>query len=240
VKLRTAVGLLIFNRPEHTRQVIRRIALANPPRLLIAADGPRNPGEASLCEETRSAATSGIDWSCDVKTDFSGTNLGCGIRESSAFDWIFSEEEEAILLEDDTVPSASFFGYCQELLERYRDDTRVMHITGANYQQGQRRTAHSYYFSRHPAGWGWASWRRAWRHYDFAMKRWPEFLAEGHFDRLFPEKREAEYWRSVMSRMHRDPREIDTWDYQWFFACWSHNGLTIAPSVLLRADQVIE
>ena len=112
MSLTTPVGFIIFNRPDLTEQTFQAIAKAKPKTLLVAADGPRSnrPGEAEKCEQTR-AVIQKVDWDCEVLTDFSEVNLGCGRRESSAFDWIFSQVEEAILLEDDTFPSPSFFSF---------------------------------------------------------------------------------------------------------------------------------
>jgi GT2 family glycosyltransferase len=121
--LKTAVLFLIFNRPDTTKQVFAAIRKAKPPKLYVAADGPRadNPGEAEKVEQVRLIATN-IDWDCELKTLFRDENLGCGKGVSSAITWFFENEGEGIILEDDCLPSQSFFWYCEELLERYRED----------------------------------------------------------------------------------------------------------------------
>ncbi len=164
---------LIFNRPAETFRVFDAIREARPEKLLIVADGPRptRPGEAALCNETREVLDR-VDWSCQVLSNFAETNMGCGRRVASGLDWAFEQVEEAIILEDDCLPDSSFFPYCGELLERYRADERIMMISGNNFQNGASRTADSYYFSQLPHCWGWATWRRAWRHYDFVMQDW--------------------------------------------------------------------
>jgi hypothetical protein len=154
--------------------------------------------------------------------------LGCGRREASAFDWVFSEVEEAILLEDDTLPTLSFFHFCQVLLERYRDDERVMMISGNNFQRNQSRADYSYYFSKLVSCWGWAGWRRAWKHYDYDMKTWPEFRRLELIESVCEDPYQQEYWRGTFDRMY--VHEIDTWDYQWVYACWSQSGLSIVPT----------
>jgi len=226
----TPVGFIIFNRPDLTEQTFQAIAKAKPKTLLVAADGPRSnrPGEAEKCEQTR-AVIQKVDWDCEVLTDFSEVNLGCGRRESSAFDWIFSQVEEAILLEDDTFPSPSFFSFCETMLERYRHDERIMHINGDN-SANQGRTQDSYYFSKYVHGWGWASWRRAWKHYDYQMKTWPDFRDEKLLQSLCEAQFEQKYWTEVFNQMYEDPQVIDTWYYQWLYACWSQNGLAITPN----------
>jgi hypothetical protein len=228
MSLSTPVGFLIFNRPDLTEQVFAAIAQAKPKKLFVIADGPRSPEEAEKCEKARSVIQK-VDWDCELLTDFSDTNLGCGRREASGFDWVFSQVEEAIFLEDDTLPNPSFFNFCQTMLERYRDDERIMHINGDN-SYNQNRTEYSYYFSKYMHGWGWASWRRAWQHYDYYMKTWPEFKRAGLLKFVCEDPYEQKFWTDILDQMHADPQVIDTWDYQWTYACWSQSGLVIAPN----------
>jgi hypothetical protein len=224
----TPIGFLIFNRPDVTEQVFAAIAKIKPEQLFVIADGPRSPDDYEKCQKTRTIIEK-VDWDCDLKTNFSDVNLGCGWREASGFDWVFSHVEEAIFLEDDTLPSQSFFHYCQALLERYRDDERIMHINGDN-SLGQVRNQHSYFFSKYVHGWGWASWRRAWKHYDYSMKTWPDFKASGLLEQICDNPYELKFWTTVFDQMHADPKVIDTWDYQWAYACFSQHGLAIEPN----------
>ena len=235
MSLSTPVAFFIFNRPDVTKVVFQRIAKARPKRLFIAADGPRGPEDEDACEQAR-AIVDRVDWECDVIRNYSDKNLGCGRRVSSGIELVLSEVEEAIFLEDDTVPNASFFPYCEALLERYRHDERVMTINGNNFQSGQRRSEYSYHFSKYPSCWGWASWRRAWRHYDFEMQTWPEFKKTGMMAMLHDERREQAFWTALFDTMYESPGSIDTWDHQWKYACWSQNGLATEPSVNLVAN----
>lgn len=235
MSLHTPVALLIFNRPDTTARVWEALANARPPKLLVIADGPRpdRPGDAEACAMAQ-RITERVDWPCEVQRNYSETNLGCAKRVSSGLDWVFQQVEEAIILEDDCLPDPTFFPYCDELLARYRDDERVMAISGDNFQGGHKRTRYSYYFSIFNHVWGWASWRRAWRHFDLAMSRWPEFRdGEGLAD-LFRDHGAARYWHDIFERAHR--REIDTWDYAWTFACWSYSGLTVLPNINLVSN----
>ena len=234
MSLSTPVGFLIFNRPDLTEQVFAAIAQAKPKKLFVIADGPRSPEEAEKCEKARSVIQK-VDWDCELLTDFSDTNLGCGRREASGFDWVFSQVEEAIFLEDDTLPNPSFFNFCQTMLERYRDDERIMHINGDN-SCNQNRTEYSYYISKYMHGWGWASWRRAWHHYDYYMKTWPEFKRAGLLKFICEDPYEQKYWTDIFDQMHADPQVIDTWDYQWTYACWSQNGSVITPNTNLVSN----
>jgi SAM-dependent methyltransferase len=223
--LRTPVAFLIFNRPDLAERVFAEVARVKPRKLLVVADGPRFPEEADKCERTR-AIIKRVDWDCEVLTDFSELNLGCKRRISTGLDWVFSKVEEAIILEDDCLPAPSFFGFCEELLEKYRDDERVMHISGDNFQNGQSRTEYSYYFSRYSHVWGWASWRRAWQHYDVGLKTWPRY--KQLISSLFNDPYEQAYWQDTFSRVYEGA--IDTWDYQWLYACLTQSGLAILPN----------
>lgn len=224
----TPIGFLIFNRPDLTEQVFSAIAKIKPKQLFVIADGPRSPEEAEKCEQTR-AIVQKLDWDCEVLTNFSEVNLGCGRREATGFDWVFSQVEEAIFLEDDTFPDPSFFTFCQTLLEYYRDDERIMHINGDN-SVNQQCSQYRYYFSKYMHGWGWASWRRAWQHYDYSMKSWPDFKSKGLLEFICQDSYERKYWTGIFDQMYADPQVIDTWDYQWQYACWSQNGLVVAPN----------
>ena len=167
----------------------------------MVADGPRFPEEREKCEQAR-AIIKQVDWECEVLTNFSDDNLGCKRRVSSGLNWVFSQVEEAIILEDDCVPTQSFFPFCETLLEHYRNNTRVMHIGGDNFQEGQRRTPHSYYFSKYAHVWGWATWRRAWKFYDEEMKNWPQSKVQ--INRVHARVDERRYWSTIFYLVHSD------------------------------------
>lgn len=207
------------------------IRAARPHRLYVAADGPRDrPGEADRCEAARRVATS-VDWPCDLRTLFRDRNLGCRDAVSEAISWFFDNELEGIVLEDDCLPSASFFPYCAELLERYRENERVMCITGNNFQSDMCGYAPSYYFSKYNHVWGWASWRRAWRHYDRDMKSFPAFVRAGRLEGMSRSPGFADSWEKRFKSVYRG--KIDTWDYQWLYSCWVRGGVTCTPRVNL-------
>lgn len=224
-----AVLFIIFNRPETTRLVFEVIRLARPKRLYIAGDGPRlgKVGEQEVCDETRKIVEK-IDWPCEVKTLFQEANLGCRQGVSTAITWFFDNEEEGIILEDDIVPDASFFPYCAELLERHRDNPKIMAITGLNRQPNNRDYDHSYYFSCYNHVWGWASWRRAWAVYDRTLDTLESVETAEVLDQLSDVPGFKEYWMKNF-RAVRDEK-IDTWDYSWLLTCWMHGGLTCTPS----------
>lgn len=228
--MKTPVLFLVFNRPDVTARVFEAVREARPERLFVAADGARadRPGEAELCAQTRAIATA-IDWPCELVTLFRDENLGCRRAVSGAISWFFEHVEDGIILEDDCVPDHSFFPYCTELLARYRDDARVMCITGDNSLGGHAATRDSYSFTSFPLIWGWATWRRAWAAYDF-------------------ERFQSSDYERVVGGISRDPRfverasrnfrktasgEIDSWGFVWSFCAMAEGGLTCIPRVNL-------
>jgi hypothetical protein len=230
LSLSTPIALFIFKRPDLTARVLGAIAQARPTKLFVIADGPRNEAEKPKCESAR-AVLQQVDWDCDVLTNFSDTNMKGPWRVSSGISWVFSHVEEAILLEDDCLPAPSFFTFCQDLLDRYREDERVMHISGDNFQGDHQRTEYSYYFSKYSDTWGWATWRRAWKYFDLYMKTWPAFKASGMFHDLCDTAQECQYWATIFDHCV-DAGDVH-WDYAWLYACWCQNGLSIIPHINL-------
>jgi hypothetical protein len=225
----TPILLIIFNRPEAALKTLSAIAKVKPSVLLIAADGPRTTAEQGLCQATRDRVLSLIDWPCEVTTNFSDQNLGCGVRVYTAIDWAFSFYEQLIIMEDDCVADPTFFTYCEEMLEYYRGNQQVMHISGNNFQAKPRQHVESYYFSKYPHAWGWATWKRAWDEFDFEISRWPSFRQAGDLKLWCQDSIERLHWERVFSDVHGGKNDI--WDYQWVFSCWANNGLSIVPNV---------
>lgn len=230
--MKTPVVFLVFNRPESTQQVFNAIRQVKPSKLLVVADGPRGdrPDDAEKCAAVRQIIET-VDWDCEVLKNYSEINLGCKKRVSSGLDWVFEEVEEAIILEDDCLPDASFFPFCEEMLERYHHEPKIMHISGDNFQFGKTRTAYSYYFSIYNHCWGWATWRRAWQHYDVTMKDWKTINQSQWLSDFLKNSFAARYWKNRFNKTYYD--QINTWDYQWTFSCWQQESLSILPEVNL-------
>ncbi|MGB5943765.1 MAG: nucleotide-diphospho-sugar transferase [Leeuwenhoekiella sp.] len=228
--LKTPVLFIIFNRPELTREVFASIREARPERLYVAADGPRSgKNEEDICEHTRSIVDK-VDWPCEVITRFKQENLGCGLGPKTAIDWFFEHEEQGIILEDDCKPSQSFYAYCEDILELYKDDKRIMHVGGSNFQYGYVPDPdYSYYFSYFSHEWGWASWRRAWKLYDFNLTTYPEIKRKGYLKGYFSSYFEKKYRLSKTDKT-RSSKEVDWWDYQWDYAKFINSGLSIIPN----------
>jgi len=228
--MKTPVAFFIFRRPDTTEKVFEAIRQAKPLKLLVVADGPRpdRPGEAEKCAAAR-AIIERVDWECEVLKNYSDINLGCKHRVSSGLDWVFEQVDEAIILEDDCLPHPTFFRFCEELLDYYRNDKRIMAIAGDNSRLlGQRWTKHSYYFSRLTPIWGWATWQRAWQYYDVTMKLWP-MVKEGNWLRdVLRNDRVTTIWTNTFQSAYEG--KIDTWDYQWTFTCWLQSGINIVSN----------
>ena len=233
--LDTPVLLVIHRRPEATRRVFDAIAQARPRRLFIAADGPATPGDRESCALTRRVVQR-VDWACEVAHDFSDQNLGLDSRMISAIDWVLASSESAIVLEDDCLPHARFFTFCSSVLERYQQDARVMHVSGECYR-ATREGDRSYFFSKYPLAWGWATWRRAWAFFDPCMSTWPGFRHQPEARALFDSEDERRYWLSTFDRVHEDAPggKHASWDYAWYYACMT-NGLSIHPAVNLISN----
>lgn len=234
--MKTPVALFVFKRPDTTRRVLDALRYAKPSTVFVVADGPRadRPGEKAQCMAVRELVENMIDWPCTVEHNYSDENLGCKRRVASGLDWVFSEADRAIILEDDCVPEPSFFPYCEELLERYASDQRVMTISGNNFHDGRQRTPYSYFFSRYMHCWGWASWRRAWQHFDLNMRQWPEVRDDDWLSELFASDSAVRYWKHIFDHVYAG--DIDSWAYIWQYSIWLQAGLSITPEANLVSN----
>ncbi|MCP4953673.1 MAG: glycosyltransferase family 2 protein [Proteobacteria bacterium] len=233
--LNTAILFLIFNRPDTTERVFEAIRNARPTRLYVAADGPRKDRNLGIekVRQAREIATA-VDWPCEVKTLFRKENLGCKKAVSEAITWFFENEEQGIILEDDCLPHPDFFNYCEVLLQYYVNDERVSVITGNNFQSGERRGDATYYFSKYNHCWGWATWRRAWKHYRGDLPFWPEWQVSDDWQKKLTDRVERKYWKKIFDSVRAG--EIDSWAYPWTASIWFHGGLTATPNVNLVSN----
>lgn len=226
----TPILLIIFNRPNTTKQVFDVIRKVKPRQLFIAADGPRinKEGEAKRCEETRQII-SNIDWDCEIKTFFRSENVGCGLGPSEAITWMFQHVERGIILEDDCLPSLSFFYFCEELLEKYKDDVRIQTISGSNLLQEWNKTDDSYFFSLMAGIWGWATWKRAWEKFDFYVDEWKNQNNIRLFNSSIENSAQREIYNIALNKTVSKDEIISWWDYQWMFARVMTSSFGIVP-----------
>ena len=223
--MKKAVLFIIFNRLDYAKKVFEQIQIAKPPKLYIASDGAREykTGELEQVENVRKWVLENINWDCEVKTRFLEKNSGsAGRGVSAAINWFFEYEKDGIIFEEDCVPNQSFFPYCEELLDKYKDDKRIWHIAGdAVYED--LKAKETYYFAKIPHIWGWATWADRWKHYKFDLNDYNEENIK-----KFSKRNEVqEYWLDILNKMKK--HEIDTWDYQWTFWIVANDGLCINP-----------
>lgn len=233
---KSPVLLIVFNRSDTSLKVLEKIKHARPSRLYITGDGPRTsrPGEDLRCSETRAAVLNAIDWNCEVQTLFRDENIGPKEAISSAITWFFEQESEGIILEHDCLPGYSFFSFCDVLLEKYRDDKRIWHISGCNFQNGKKWGNASYYFSNLTNGWGWATWKRSWNDYDKELTRYNDDEVRRHLENIFDHPLVVDRWAEIFKDTKSG--KIDTWDYQVTFAHLFNHAVTIAPNYNLVSN----
>ncbi|MBI3232958.1 MAG: hypothetical protein HYZ42_02780 [Bacteroidetes bacterium] len=234
MKFNVPVLLIIFNRLDTTEQVLAVLRKAGIAKLYIFCDGPRNAEESVKLASLQKQLLAMIDWPCAVVTKFCDINKGPRVAVGEGITWFFDNEIEGIVLEHDCLPHISFFSYCEQLLEKYRDDERIMHISGDNFQFGKKYGQASYYFSRYNHIWGFATWRRAWKYYDNSFSAYPQFAANNTIQHIFCNKREIAFWENHFRLVHEG--KMVTWDAQWTLSMWLQNGLAIIPQVNLVAN----
>ncbi len=221
------VLLVAYKRPELARQAIQAIRRVRPSRLYFAVDGPRpdDREEARVVNRVRALATEIIDWDCEVRTLFRDENRGCALGVSEAISWFFDQERTGVILEEDCIPDPAFFNYARELLERYADDPRIMHISG-NTRVRIEESATSYFFSGYPQVWGWATWRDAWRKFQMQHDDFESKLTR--VLNRFDTDQERAYWEPVLRDTFSGKR--DSWAYRWAFTQWLEDGLSTYPT----------
>ena len=222
------VLLLLFNRPDFTNQLIEKLRIIKPSKIYINIDGPRkeNLNEKILCKKVFDE-TKKIDWKTEKHINVSDYNKGCRKSVREAIDWVFSKEKQAIILEDDCIPSSAFFDFCTELLIKYNNNNKIKVISGSNFQIKKIGEA-DYYFSKYAHCWGWATWERAWNNYDNNMGFWENFKTSQTWKDLHEYKLENKYWIKKFDLVKN--YKIDSWAYVWLASVWFNKGLTITPN----------
>lgn len=223
--------LMVFNRPELTKKVFEQIKKYKPTRLYVASDGPRkkNIDDLELNIKVKKIFEN-INWKCKVYKSYSKQNLGIKKRTVKSFKWFFSKEKKGIIFEDDCLPHQDFFKYCEILLEKYKDNEKILMINGNNFQDGKKRGSYSYYFSEYYSTYGWAGWKRTLKNYDENMKSWPKWKKSNSWmkfkDKMF--NKEFSYWCEIFNKTYKG--EIKTWDYQFMLSLWQNNQVVITPN----------
>lgn len=228
---RSPVVLLLFNRPHLTAELMEIVRAQSPATLFVVADGPRTDSSTDneRCAEVRRIAVD-VDWPCELITDFSPSNLGCGPRIASGIDAVFGVVDRAIILEDDIRPDPTFFRFCDDMLDRYADDPRVLQVSGHN-PLGRWEASSSYVFSRSVGVWGWATWRRAWSAYDISLERYRTESSNRAIDEGAVDEAHADYLKWLLS--FDVAKAADTWDVSWTITVRALSGLVAVPTANL-------
>lgn len=226
---RSPVLIIGHRRVETTRQVIEAVRGVGAPRVFFFVDGARSsrPGEIEQVQKVRSLADT-LDWGCDVEKFYPSENLGCQRGVTAAIDWFFSSVPEGIVLEDDCVPQRDFFQFCDQLLEQYRHDERIVHIGGTNPLRFDYDPGASYFFSEYFHIWGWASWSRAVVGFRDLITSSPHVPAlSGPSPGILSESRVAAFWAKRW--LNEKKRTVDNWSSLWNLHTWNLGGLSIVP-----------
>lgn len=228
------VVLFFFKRVEKTVQIIDQIGKVKPEKLFLISDGPRNEEEAKLVQECRQEVEAHITWPCEVIKNYADTNKGVYDRIAGGALWVFTQVESAIFLEDDNLPELTFFPFCKDMLDLYKNDTRILWICGTNYlKQYEPIDGSSYVFTKHMLPCGWASWSNKFtRFYDGDLELWKEEdvrkkIKYSYSDnRLFEQDKSS--WEAETRRKCKKQRPI-SWDYQMSFTIRVNGLLGIVP-----------
>lgn len=223
------VLVVVFNRPDVTRQMIDALRAVAPAQLFVAADGPRegHPTDAARCREVRDELAR-VDWPCEVSLLAHEHNLGLQDAMVTAIGWFFDHVEQGIVLEDDCVLHPDFFELAEVVLDRYRDVPEVMYLTALNMAPQERfGDGASWCFASAGHIWGWATWRRAWQGYDSRLGDWPEHAA-GFADDPSPLRRAI---GAKAASAHGG--EKHTWARAWHYHVAKQRGLVAVPATNL-------
>lgn len=227
--LETPVLMVTFRRYELTKKIFEEVKKVKPKKLFILSDGPRENSKDDAIEINKVRGIfQNIDWDCEVKTLFREKNLGLKENLVSGINWFFENVEEGIIIEDDVFPSQSFFWFCQQMLEKYRNDTRIMHITGYKLKESDgKEKVSTYFFTQFPNVWGWATWRRAWKLNNPDMVGFEKFREQKQVRNIFNGRNMQKYYDKLFQEVHAG--KIVTWDYQWFYSVFTNHGLVVRP-----------
>ena len=235
--MHTPILLITFNRPDHLRRVLFVIRGQQPQELFVFQDGARegNAKDMELCADVRDVVKELVDWDCNLHTYYSDRNLGCGAGPMTGIDWFFSQVEEGIVMEDDCLPHPDFFGYCEELLERYRNDEKVRFINTTLYDDRWKCDA-SYDFSHYMVTGAWAGWKRTWKGFDLDLKELDAKAFRRHVLRFTGNRGEANWWYAIVREIQQDDRKKSYWDFQMQIHLFKDSALTIHPKVNLVSN----
>ena len=226
----TPILLITFNRPDHVRQVLTEIRKQQPAQLFVCQDGARDGNENDYvkCQEVRDVIAELVDWPCELHTLYQDQNLGCGPGPAAGITWFFEHVEMGIVMEDDCLPHPDFFGYCEEMLNHFKDDDSISMINSTLYYKTWKCDA-SYGFSHFMVTGAWAGWRRTWKGFDLDMHTWQPWQFRRQVKRLTKSTTEANWWYWKLKEIQADTTKKSYWDYQMQMLLFQKGALTIHP-----------
>jgi hypothetical protein len=229
--MKVPVLLVVYNRDKTLIKVLDSLKEAGIQKLYIASDGANieKIGDQLKVDKVREIIKN-LNWDCEIKYLIRDENVGCKLGVSSAIDWFFEFEESGIILEDDCLPNESFWIFCELMLKKYKDNERIMTISGTNSQNGIKRGGGSYYFSNYNHVWGWATWRRAWKNYDGNIEFWQQMKYKDTWKNKFKDKIQRKYWEDIFDQVYSNNGKWDAWDYPWTCCIWNQDGINIMPN----------
>lgn len=230
------VVVIVFNRPKKTEQLLQIVSEVKPSKLYVIADGPRPEklNEDAKCQEVRRIVDEQVDWQCHLEKIYSEVNLGGPVRVPTGLKEVFEKEEKAIILEDDCIPNLFFFRFCDELLDYYKNNLKVGTICGSNLEYdffgkpSNGLNTDRYFFSRYPASWGWATWKRVWDKFDYDFKSFPEFQRKGLINRAGKLRTVRKYWSMIFKDIYLNKRS--NWDYKLVFSLMNNEMYSAIPA----------
>ena len=227
---KTPILLITFNRPDHTRKVWEEIKKQRPTQVFVFQDGVReeNTNDKKKCAEVKDIFNETLDWTCELKTFYSEKNLGCGQGPVTAISWFFENVEQGIIMEDDCLAHPHLFGYCEELLNKYKSHKEIMAIGTTTYQDNYP-CIDSYLFTRYFTGGAWASWQRAWKGFSFHLEGIDTKQFKRAIKKQFYSSAETNWWVKKLEQIKSDTSKKSYWDYQMQIHLLRNNGLAIRP-----------
>ena len=225
------ITLITFNRPETTKRVFDVIREQKPSKLFLVSDGPRDGVvlDVERVEQTR-VILNQVDWPCEVHRLYFETNQGCGKSLPMSLDWVFQSVDSSIILEDDCLPGVDFFRFCSELLIKYKSENKIFSIGGHRNDGPDEIDGDSYFYSKYPAIWGWATWKNRWEVFDLEMKQWPMLSESNWLRNVLGQHKFELYWKRLFDKMATDHH---VWDYALFYSCWLNKKINIRSKVNL-------
>lgn len=221
--IETPVAIFAYNRPDHTGRLINILAEFKFKNLIFITDGPKNEFDDINCLSVLNLIKR--DWGCQVDYVVSDINLGCKNRVVTGLNYVFQKFESAIILEDDCLPAESFFEFCESILKRYSDDSRILMACGTVLVEPEEYSP-SYFFSQIPHIWGWATWRNRWQKYSKDVDNYNQFYDLNRISGVYPE---PFAWSLCEKLQNIASGDLDTWDAQMTYLAVSQNLLSVFP-----------